>query len=42
MIPRILKPQEASSLHLPSSYLARIPELKVCIIAESLTLYHIK
>lgn len=31
MIPRIMTPQQASSLRLPLSYLARIPELKVYI-----------
>lgn len=29
MIPRTMTPLEASSLRLPLSYLARIPELKV-------------
>lgn len=35
MIPRTMTSQEASSLRLPLSYLARIPELKVCVKYEN-------
>ncbi|CAB0035904.1 unnamed protein product, partial [Trichogramma brassicae] len=31
MVPRSMTPHEASSLRLPLDYLARIPELKVCV-----------